>query len=146
MSKSLSALGLSLVACLMASPAAAQSTPPSQAKPMEKMEHHASSGWKELDVFHEVMAASWHPAAKGDLSVIRVKADSLVATAKRWSEAKVPTACDKKEVRDAIADVLKGSEGVATLVKSNAADADLKKALSDVHDRFEVVEHGCHVK
>lgn len=109
------------------------------------MEHHASaSGWKELDLFHEVMAAAWHPAKMNDLSVIRLQADSLTATAKRWAASKVPAACDKKELRDAIADVVKGSEAVAALVSKKAADADVKKALHDVHERFEVVEHGCH--
>ena len=107
-------------------------------------EHHGSSGWKELDAFHTLMAATWHPAKSGDLAPIRAKADSLSIAAKRWSESPVPKACDTAPVRAAIADVAKGSAGVAALVARKAPDAEIRAALHDVHERFEVVEHGCH--
>lgn len=133
-----------LLSSAAAVPLAAQAT--SAAAP-KTMEHHAAaSGWKELDAFHELMAATWHPAKSGDLKAIREKADSLSASAKTWAASKVPAACDKKPIRDAIADVVTGSAKVATLVASNGADADVKQALHDVHERFEVVEHGCQPK
>lgn len=106
-------------------------------------EHHASSGWKELDAYHTLMAASWHPAKNNDLKPIRAKADSLAASAKAWAASKVPTACETKPIKDAIADVVTGSAKVAQLVTSQAADADVRAALHDVHERFEVVEKGC---
>ncbi len=135
-------LGLAMTAAAM--PVAAQA--PATAAP-KTMEHHAAaSGWKELDAFHELMAATWHPAKSGDLKVIRAKADSLSASAKTWAASKVPAACDKKEIRDAIADVVTGTTKVANLVSNNGADADVKTALHDVHERFEVVEHGCQPK
>ena len=143
----------SIVSCafalgLMTSAAAAPLAAQAPATPAPKsMEHHgASSGWKELDAFHELMAATWHPAKSGDLKVIRAKADSLSASAKVWAASKVPTACDTKVVRDAMADVVTGSEKVAQLVASKGADADVRTALHDVHERFEVVEHGCQPK
>jgi len=92
------------------------------------------------------MAATWHPAKSGDLNAIRAKADSLSASAKVWAASKVPAACDTKPLRDAIADVVAGSAKVAQLVADKGADADVRTALSDVHDRFEVVEHGCKPK
>ena len=49
------------------------------------------------------------------------------------------------EIRDAMADVVTGSAKVAQLA-SNGADADVRTALHDVHERFEVVEHGCQPK
>ena len=138
------AFALGLMTSAAALPLAAQA--PATPAP-KSMEHHgASSGWKELDAFHELMAAAWHPAKSGDLKVIRVKADSLSASAKVWAASKVPAACDKKEIRDAIADVVTGSAKVAQLVTSNGADADVRTALQDVHERFEVVEHGCQPK
>jgi hypothetical protein len=138
------ASGFLLVAA-SAAVASAQATP--AAKPSSMMDHHASgSGWKELDAFHAIMAAAWHPVTKsGDLAPARQKADSLSASAKLWAAAKAPAACDTKAIRDAIADVVKGSERVASLVTAKATDADLKSALHDVHERFEVVEQGCHM-
>lgn len=106
-------------------------------------DHHGKSGWKELDAYHELMAATWHPAKSNDLKPIRAKADSLASAAKVWSESKVPAACDTKPIKDAIADVVTGSTQMLHLVHGNAGDAELKAALHDVHERFEVVEKGC---
>ena len=107
------------------------------------MEHHGKSGWKELDAFHSLLAATWHPAEGNDLKPVRTKADSLAAAAKSWNESKTPAACETKAIKDAIASVLTGSAKVADLVRANAADSDIKSALHDVHERFELVEKGC---
>jgi len=137
----IAAVGASLIAV---SPASAQAT--STAAP-KAMDHHASSsGWKELDAFHEIMAATWHPASSNDLKPIRAKADSLSASAKRWAASTAPAGCDTKEIRDAITDVVTGSAKVSELVTKSADDGAVRAALHDVHERFEVVEHGCHVK
>ena len=116
---------------------------PAIASAQSMSEHHAKSGWKELDAFHELMAAAWHPAKDNDLKPIRATADSLAASAKLWAASKVPAACDTKPIKDAIADVVKGSADVAQLVAKQGSDADVMKALHDVHERFEVVEKGC---
>lgn len=107
--------------------------------------HHAASGWKELDTFHTLLAATWHPAESNDLKPIRARADSLSLAAQAWSKAKVPTACDTEPVKTAIADVVTGSAKVEQLVAGNASDADVRAALHVVHERFEVVEKGCKV-
>ncbi len=135
-----SVLAVALAAATLSTPLAAQTPAP----PAKAMEHHASSGWKEFDAFHEIMAATWHPAASNDLKPTRAKADSLLATAKKWAASAVPAACDTKPIRDAIADVVAGSVKVAELVAANASDADVRASLHEVHERFEVVEHGCH--
>jgi hypothetical protein len=132
-----STLAISLV---LAAPAFAQAP----AKPADKMsEHHGASGWKQLDAYHELMAATWHPAKTNDLKPIRAKADSLAAAAKTWAASTAPHGCDSKAIKDAIADVEKGSANVAKLVAANVPDAELRAALHDVHERFEVVEKGC---
>ena len=141
-----------LVTATVALPAGARAQgehahhPAPAAKAKAEGEHHMmSSGWKELDTFHEVMAATWHPVTKSnDLSVIRAKAGALSAAAATWARSAVPSACDTKANRDAIAAVAAQSKAVAALVEGKAGDAELKKALHDVHERFEVVEHGCH--
>ncbi|HEX6050348.1 MAG TPA: hypothetical protein VFZ21_13795 [Gemmatimonadaceae bacterium] len=130
----------SLAAVTLSTPLVAQAPAPAS----KSMEHHASSGWKELDAFHEILAATWHPAASNDLQPIRAKADSLSASAKKWAASAVPAACDTKPIRDAIADVVAGSAKVAELVAATASDTDVRASLHHVHERFEVVEHGCH--
>src|SRR5688572_2220151 len=100
-------------------------------------DHHAESGWKELDAFHTLMAATWHPAKSNDLKPIRAKADSLSLAAQAWSKAKVPMACDTEPLKAAIADVVTGTAKVEQLVAKSAADTELHAALHDVHERFE---------
>jgi hypothetical protein len=135
MSKPLAHL-VTLVVLAIAAPLSAQSMDHGK-------DHHAESGWKELDAFHTLMAATWHPAKSNDLKPIRAKADSLSLAAQVWSKSKVPTACNTEPLKAAIADVVAGSAKVEQLVARNAADTEVRAALHDVHERFEVVEKGC---
>jgi hypothetical protein len=110
---------------------------------MEGMQH-AASAWKEMDDFHMVMMATWHPVKQSnDLGPIRAKAAALSDKAQAWAKSKVPSACDTKETRDAIAKVAEESRALADLVARNASDDQVRAALAGVHDRFEPVEHGC---
>jgi len=119
--------------------------PAANATTAEGGHHMASSGWKELDDFHALMAAAWHPVTKSnDLSVIRAKAGELSTAAAAWAKSAVPTACDTKANRTAIAAIAGQSRAVAAMVEAKAGDAVIKQALHDLHERFEVVEHGCH--
>ncbi len=140
-----------LTAVLLAPSASAQQTPPP--KPAEahgahhaagaKEEDHEKSGWKELDAFHDVMAASWHPARKDSLGPARASAPRLVAAAKAWSVVAAPKGCDAPEIKAAIARLVPESEAVAGLVTKQADDATVKAALKTVHDTFHVVEDKC---
>ena len=136
-----------LFALVSATPLLAQAqATPTKEKPMKAMgDDHMMSGWKELDAFHGVMAATWHPVAKSkDLTVIREKAGALSDAAQAWSTSKAPKACETKEIQDAIAAVVSQSKSVAQLVEKKASDAEVTAALRDVHTKFEVVEKGCH--
>jgi hypothetical protein len=141
-----------LLAGLVILASAAPSIARSQAAPtkektmkMSEDDHMMMSGWKELDSFHTVMAATWHPVAKSkDLSVIREKAGALSDAAVAWAKSTAPKACDTQEIRDAIAAVVAQSKSVAQLVEQKASDADVTTALRDVHTKFETVEKDCH--
>lgn len=134
-----------LAAMAAAAPLAAQ-VPDSAAtkKPMKmEMEDHAMSGWKELDTFHMVMMATWHPASmKKDLAPARARADELAARAEAWAKSAFPKPCDTPALREAVNQTATGSKAFAALVKEGT-DAQLTEALKAVHDRFEVVEKGC---
>ncbi len=114
----------------------------SQEKPA-KEEEHAKSGWKELDAFHDVMSAAWHPAMKDSLAPARTTAGQIVTAAKAWARATAPMGCEAPAVKSAIARLVPESEAVAALVARKADDATLKAALKTVHDSYHVVEEGC---
>jgi hypothetical protein len=127
----------------------AQGSPPTPPKPKSAMEsHHASSsGWKELDLFHELLAETWHPLEHGaDFKPIREKAAKLGDAGKAWGASKVPAACDKKVVTDAVAAAVTNSRMVADLVAKQAPDSTVKNAMKKLHHEFEAAEHNCHAK
>ena len=144
---------------LLAAPLSAQEKPPAKppaaAMDHSKMDHakmdHAkmdhgatkAEGWKELDAYHQLMMATWHPAKdKNDLAPIRANAAEMVASAKLVAASTSPMACQKPELLKAQAALPIETEKVAAMVAAKAADTDLKAGLKGLHDRFDVLE-GC---
>jgi hypothetical protein len=122
---------------------AAQATP--ERPPAAQEDENHVTGWKELDEFHETMAAAWHPVVRqNDLAPARQHAATLLVRARAWLAVAVPSKCDTPEIRSAMRDVLTHSERLARLVSERAADAEVRAAIKDAHDRFHVVEEHCH--
>jgi hypothetical protein len=153
------ALGLVLTAA-MAAPLSAQdkgaAQPPAKkddhaamhAEHMKRMEqgpHAKSEAWKELDAYHMLMMATWHPAKdKNDLSATRAKIGEMVTAAKAVGVSKAPAGCQKPELAKAQAGLTAETEKVQKLVAAKADDAALKAAMKALHDAFEVLEEGCN--
>lgn len=145
-------------ALVLSAPAGAQATQP----PVKKDDHAAlhaehmkqmqagkaakAEAWKELDAYHMLMMATWHPAKdNNDLSATRAKIGEMVAAAKAVAASKAPAACQKPELSTAQAGLTGETEKVAALVSRKADDAALRSAMKSLHDRFEVLEEGCNM-
>ena len=130
--------------------AAAQTTPPAP-KPMDKMDHakmeaeHGKSPWKELDAYHQLMMATWHPAkATSDMAPLKAKAADMAKAAKTWADSKPPKGCDAPKLKDAVVKVNTGTADLAAMIaKGGSDDAMLKTKLGELHETFEIVESGC---
>jgi hypothetical protein len=135
---------LPLAALIVAVPAALRAQAAS--KPMEHGhdEKHAPSAWKELDRYHTLMAAAWHPARdKSDLAPARAKAAEMAQAGKALTTS-TPASCAAKTGFPAkVTALATETEKVAQMVSKQAADADLKAALKSLHDTFHGVEEGC---
>ena len=111
------------------------------------MEDHMMGPWKEMNAFHTVMAATWHPASqKNDLAPLRSRAKELLTTADAWAASKAPAmhgSCATDSVRTSVTKVASQSKALLSLVDNKADDAALKAALKELHDAFEVVEKAC---
>ena len=105
--------------------------------------HHAGSGWKELDRFHELLAATYHPAAKDSLQPLRAKAADLASAATAWAASAPPDSCKSDDVRKSVATIATDAQAIAARVKANAPDAELKSSASALHELFETVEQRC---
>ncbi|HEX4935293.1 MAG TPA: hypothetical protein VFV33_19050 [Gemmatimonadaceae bacterium] len=163
-----SAFASLLAVAVMAAPAAAQhqhGAKPDSAKPekpamkhdmggmkhdMAGMKHemggkdHMATAWKEMDAFHAVLAGTFHPAAdKGDFAPLKANAQALADKARAWAGSTAPATCATDEHKKTVESIATSAADLATKVKGGAPDADLKAAITAIHDRFETVEHAC---
>jgi hypothetical protein len=105
---------------------------------------HAMSPWKELDAYHMLMMATWHPAKdKNDLAPTRAKATEMVTAAKTLAASMAPKGCDAPKLKETAAALPAATQGVADLVAKKSDDATLKAAMKELHDKFDVLEMGC---
>ena len=111
------------------------------------MDDHMMGPWKEMNAFHRIMAATWHPAAqKNDLAPLKTRAKELVSAAESWAASTppvMPASCGDSTVVAAAKKVASETKALVGLVESNVDDTRLKSALKEVHDTFEVAEKGC---
>ncbi|MEO8619687.1 MAG: hypothetical protein ABI625_01405 [bacterium] len=123
----------------------AQASKPAPAHDMAMHEsHQATSGWKELDAFHSLLAGTWHPIETSkDFKPIRMQAADLADAAQALAASKIPNACNTKPIREALPALAVGTRTLASQVVRKASDAEVTKALKAIHTRFEVVEMRC---
>lgn len=112
-----------------------------------QMDHGSEmSGWKELDAFHKVLAASWHPAGSGDTKPARAQAQALLDAARAWQKSKGPAACENQKTRDGLKEMITALNWHADAVKREASDDALKVTLKRAHDTFESFAESCMMK
>lgn len=109
-----------------------------------KKEAMPSSGWKELDAYHALMQATWHPAEEfGDMEPIRAKAMALASAATALAASTPPTRCGAPKLMETAKALAPQTRTVADMVKKNATNNQIKDSLKALHERFEVLEAGC---
>jgi hypothetical protein len=101
------------------------------------------AGWKEMDEFHSVMAATFHPAEDGNLQPIRTRSGEMVTKATAWKNAEVPAGYNKKAAASSLKKLVKGAKELDKMVKANAADKELVGKLSALHDVFHEIMEKC---
>ena len=101
-------------------------------------------GWKELDNYHMLMMATWHPVKQqGEVATLRELAPKMVTAAEAIVSSTAPAGCDTPELKQASQVVVTESKKVAKMVDDKANDVLLALALSTLHDKFEVLQKGC---
>lgn len=105
---------------------------------------HKPTAWKEMDAFHALLGATFHPAqGKKDLKPLRAKADSLSAAARSWAASTPPKACAATDIRTTVGELSTDALAIGNQVLQQATDADLMKSITALHTKFEVVEKKC---
>ncbi|HVT84016.1 MAG TPA: hypothetical protein VHD35_02380 [Chitinophagaceae bacterium] len=101
------------------------------------------AGWKEMDEFHKVMAATFHPSEEGKLEPIKNQSGDLVKKAVSWQKSNAPEGYNKNAAKASLKKLVTASKELHQLVKNNAADEVLKEKLSSLHDIFHEITEKC---
>lgn len=99
--------------------------------------------WKEMETFHEVMAKTFHPMEEGNLQPIMARAGEMAEKAKLWADTKAPAQFDKPAIKDLLVKLKDESKALAELVAAKGSEADIKKSLTALHDRFHEITGAC---
>lgn len=99
--------------------------------------------WPAIKEFHKVMSETFHSAEEGNLDPIRKLSKVMVERAVTLSKSVIPSEFDKKEVKAAIADLVKESKKLDDLVQKKAKDADITAKLTQLHDIFHKIVGLC---
>ncbi len=99
--------------------------------------------WAEMEAFHEVMSKTFHPAEEGKLEPIRKRSQEMVDKAVSWQNSTAPEGYNQAAVKKSLKKLVKGAKEINKMVQKNAADDEIKKELSELHDVFHEIMEKC---
>ena len=102
-----------------------------------------SDKWNELNAFHDVMSATFHPIEEGDFKPVRSRAGEMAAKAKQWADSTPPRVYNKREIKAKVVKLAQDSNVLAALATSKASDTQIKESLNALHDRFHEIAGLC---
>ena len=102
--------------------------------------------WPAIKEFHEVMSQTFHPSEEGNLQPIKARSEELMNKAAAVLKSDMPEEFKTKSILAAAEKLQLQSKTVYKLVESKASDADIKIALSDLHDVFHDIIGQCAEK
>ncbi len=102
--------------------------------------------WVQMDNFHALMSATFHPAEEGNLVPLKQKADSLYKAAKLWKQSPIPPGFKEAETKAALKELLKQCDHIRMAVKEKMPDDHLKKIIGSAHDTFHKISGECRKK
>ncbi len=102
--------------------------------------------WKELEEFHAVMSATFHPSQEGKLEPIKSRSGEMVERAVTWQKSNAPEGFSKKKVKSDLKKLVKQSKELNQLIKNNTADNVIKEKLASLHDVFHTITEKCEME
>ena len=100
-------------------------------------ESKSEEEWKEMEAFHDLMAAAYHPVYdSSNLAPARDLADDMAASAKAWSVASLPDRVNNEEVRNTLLTLRDSSASFNSAVAANLPDSVIKVKITDLHHIF----------
>lgn len=100
------------------------------------MGNHPFILWHDLDEFHNVMAATFHPMEEGDLNPIRTRSKELASSAKMLLKSNIPARFDTPELRSSLKKLSKDSVALDNLVRQPGSNEAITASLTALHEVF----------
>jgi len=141
-------LATAVFACLIgAAPVSLEAQGPDSSATNGKMDDHMMGPWKEMNDFHRVLGATWHPASqKGDMIPLRARAKELRLAADAWAASKAPEmvpSCTSEGVRRMVNKVAHESKAIVAMLDAQVDDTWLMAQFKRLHSSFEAAEGQC---
>lgn len=100
--------------------------------------------WKELDAFHAVLMAVFHPMkGRNEVRQLRERAGELADRAAALSASAPPPSCARDTSVAVLPELKRAARELALLAWSDASDAQLATALRALHDKVEPLINAC---
>jgi hypothetical protein len=100
--------------------------------------------WPQLKSFHGVMSQTFHPSEEGNLVPIKTRSSEMAQKADSLASSTIPAEFDKPEIRKAVIQLKTDSKKLDDMIqRKTATDAEIIKALSDLHDVFHQIVGLC---
>ncbi len=99
--------------------------------------------WKEMESFHEVMSATFHPAEENNFAPLKKQAAELLERAKKWKTSTAPAGYNAKTAAPILDKLVIATDEVNKAVKAKKSDADLKKLITKAHHVFHEIAEKC---
>ncbi len=104
--------------------------------------------WEELEVFHQAIALTFHPAEDGDFEPVKNDSDELVEAAENLLNSKLPAYFEKNEtqkfkneLQNTLQKLVKQSKDLHTLVQEKKmTDQQLLAQLNNLHSTYHHIE------
>ena len=100
--------------------------------------------WDEaMDSYHDVMAATFHPAEENNLAPLKERYKELVDQSISWGEVTIPEKHQGKELENRLEELKSQSVALSEMVEGGSSDEDLKEAIIALHDVFHGIMGAC---
>ena len=102
--------------------------------------------WPALKAFHEVLSQTFHPSEEGNLEPVKSRSEELMNKAAALLKSDIPADFKTNAILASAEKLQLKSKALHKMVASKASDADITKALSEVHDIFHTIVGLCSEK
>ena len=99
--------------------------------------------WPTIKDLHEVMSETFHPAEEGNLAPIKARSEEMMNKAAQLLKSEIPLEFKTDAILASAERLQLKSKALHKLVKSNGSNAEILKAITDLHDTFHEIVGLC---